>query len=68
MKTYKVYFEIRGTSYREVEAENEEDAAAEVDHDMVYSDDCERANLESICVDQVEEVKDEKPKKKRKKK
>lgn len=65
--TYRVHFEIRGSSYRDVQAYDPDDAEQQVAGDMVYDDDVARAEFESICVDDVRERKTEKPKRKTKK-
>ena len=68
MKKFRCYFEVRGHSYRDVMADNREDAHEQVEGNHLELHDLEIAELESISVDDVEEVKPEQPKKKAKKK
>ena len=64
LKTFRVHFEIEGSSYRDVQAFDEEDAREQVDRDSIYSDDIERANLSQICVDDIVELKPARAKRK----
>lgn len=56
LKRFKVSFDVRGTSHRIVQALDAEEARQSVNGDMIDHADCEHAELESICVDDVEEL------------
>lgn len=62
LKKFRVHFEISGSSYRDIEAFDEEDATEQCQNDWVNSEDCERANFSQVDIDHVEELK---PKKKK---
>ena len=67
MKKFRCHFEVRGHTFRDVLAIDASDAQAQVEGDSLEMFDLEIAQLESICVDDVEEMKSIISKKKKKK-
>jgi hypothetical protein len=63
LKKYRCYFEVSATTFRTVNAFDEQDAREQVEGDRIYAEELEDVDLSTICVDNVEEVKPKKVKK-----
>lgn len=61
MAKWRVHFRIDMSTYRDVEADGRDEAWDQVNGDMYEMTDYENAAMGSICVEDVEEMKPQKP-------